>query len=195
MPEKKQPLGICDLCLKPIPPEDWLTHHGQPRLHCSLECRQSANASSPLRDNDPLVDQALKKLRHGLAKDLSPDEHKAYSAYRKRLAEPRTEQIRAYHRRLYHQQMRTPEGQARRRNAWQRHRQHLIQQEPNHRLIQARHAAGFSQRQLAQLVGLSDTTIANWECYGVRPRLAAIRRQIEALLGPVWDQDEADVQP
>lgn len=47
---KQQPLGICDLCLGPIPEEDWYTRRG-PRLYCSVDCKNTANsrAGSPIR--------------------------------------------------------------------------------------------------------------------------------------------------
>ena len=48
---KRQPLGICDHCLGPIPPRQWYTSRGRPRLYCSVECRNTANsrAGAPIR--------------------------------------------------------------------------------------------------------------------------------------------------
>ena len=50
--EKVQPIGVCDLCLQPIPADigAW-TSKGRPRLHCSRECRNTANSrtGAPLR--------------------------------------------------------------------------------------------------------------------------------------------------
>ncbi len=48
---KREPLGICDLCRGPIAPNDWYTTKGRPRLHCSIECRQSDNSrvGNPIR--------------------------------------------------------------------------------------------------------------------------------------------------
>ena len=43
MPAKEQPIGICDLCLGPIPSESWVTRRG-PRRYCSRECRNTANS-------------------------------------------------------------------------------------------------------------------------------------------------------
>ena len=45
MPEKVQAIGICDLCLGEIPPDlgNW-TSKGKLRLHCSRECRNTANS-------------------------------------------------------------------------------------------------------------------------------------------------------
>lgn len=49
--EKRAPLGTCDLCGGPIPPGEWYTCKGKPRLHCSLECRQTDNSrtGAPVR--------------------------------------------------------------------------------------------------------------------------------------------------
>jgi hypothetical protein len=41
--DKQQPLGICDLCLGPIPRDEWYTRRG-PRLHCSMDCKNTANS-------------------------------------------------------------------------------------------------------------------------------------------------------
>lgn len=51
MREKQQPIGICDLCLKPIPRDQWYTRRG-PRLYCpGPDCRNTANSrnGSPIR--------------------------------------------------------------------------------------------------------------------------------------------------
>lgn len=50
-PEKRAPLGICDQCGGPIAPGDWYTSKGRPRLHCSLQCKLTANsrAGAPIR--------------------------------------------------------------------------------------------------------------------------------------------------
>lgn len=52
MPEKKAPLGICDLCNEPFPSGVSVhTTKGQPRLFCSHTCRNTANsrAGAPIR--------------------------------------------------------------------------------------------------------------------------------------------------
>lgn len=45
MPDKIQPIGICDCCLQPIPPDqgNW-TSKGKPRLYCSIQCRNTGNS-------------------------------------------------------------------------------------------------------------------------------------------------------
>jgi len=51
MKPKQQPIGICDLCLAPIPREQWYTRRG-PRLYCpDTDCRNTANsrAGAPIR--------------------------------------------------------------------------------------------------------------------------------------------------
>jgi hypothetical protein len=44
-------LGICDLCGGPVPSGQWYTTKGRPRLHCSVDCRQTANSrtGAPIR--------------------------------------------------------------------------------------------------------------------------------------------------
>lgn len=44
MAEKQKPLGICDHCGDPIPAGDWYTTKHRPRLYCSVDCRNAANA-------------------------------------------------------------------------------------------------------------------------------------------------------
>ena len=48
---KTQPVGVCDLCLGVIPPDQWYTSRGTPRLHCCLDCKNTANsrAGAPVR--------------------------------------------------------------------------------------------------------------------------------------------------
>jgi|GEM_PF-2097130 len=49
---KRLPIGICDLCGEPFPAGvSHYTTKGKPRLHCSIECRQTANsrAGNPKR--------------------------------------------------------------------------------------------------------------------------------------------------
>ena len=51
MAMKQRPLGICDHCGGPIPPDEWYTSKGKSRLYCSRDCRNTANsrAGSPAR--------------------------------------------------------------------------------------------------------------------------------------------------
>ena len=44
MATKQKPMGICDHCEGAIPPGDWYTSHGKPRLYCSIDCRNTANS-------------------------------------------------------------------------------------------------------------------------------------------------------
>ena len=45
MPSKTQPLGTCDHCLGPIPPDlGPYTSKGRPRLYCSIDCRNTGNS-------------------------------------------------------------------------------------------------------------------------------------------------------
>lgn len=43
---KVQPTGICDYCLGPIPQGEWYKVHPphDPRLYCSIDCRNAANS-------------------------------------------------------------------------------------------------------------------------------------------------------
>jgi hypothetical protein len=51
MPDKRAPVGICDQCGGPIPAGEWYTSKGKERLHCSPECKATANsrAGAPIR--------------------------------------------------------------------------------------------------------------------------------------------------
>lgn len=51
MTTKQQPTGICDHCLGPIPRAEWYTSKGGARLHCSVDCKNTANsrAGNPVR--------------------------------------------------------------------------------------------------------------------------------------------------
>lgn len=52
--KKVQPIGICDLCLQSIPSHlGNYTSKGAPRLHCSRECRNTANS----RAGAPIISQ------------------------------------------------------------------------------------------------------------------------------------------
>jgi len=44
VPDKSQPLGVCDNCLGNIPKELWYTSKGKPRLYCCVECRNAGNS-------------------------------------------------------------------------------------------------------------------------------------------------------
>jgi DNA-binding transcriptional regulator YiaG len=61
----------------------------------------------------------------------------------------------------------------------------------NARLRAARQAAGLSQQDLAAAVGVSHTTVSQWERLGLRPRDPDVRRAVEELLGTanLWPKD------
>lgn len=61
MADKTQAVGICDLCLGPIQPDNHYTRRG-PRLHCSRECRNTANSrtGAPVR-----AEMARERVRDG----------------------------------------------------------------------------------------------------------------------------------
>lgn len=66
MAEKLKPIGVCDHCAGPIPAGQWYTSHGSPRLHCSLECRQTANS----RNGNPVrMAKAIGRIKAGLWKN------------------------------------------------------------------------------------------------------------------------------
>lgn len=58
---KIKSVGVCDLCGGPIPRGEWYTSKGAPRLHCSIECRQTANS----RAGNP---KRIEKLRQAIAR-------------------------------------------------------------------------------------------------------------------------------
>ena len=57
MVDKQKPIGICDLCLGPIPRADWHTSKGHLRLYCSVDCRNTANS----RNGNPVRIEKLRK--------------------------------------------------------------------------------------------------------------------------------------
>lgn len=58
---KIKSVGVCDLCGGAIPRGEWYTSKGAPRLHCSIECRQTANS----RAGNP---KRIAKLRQAIAR-------------------------------------------------------------------------------------------------------------------------------
>lgn len=186
MATKRQPIGICDHCKGEIPPGDWYTAHGKPRLYCSIDCRNTANSrnGNPVRTaklrqavadgrwqnpahlrpptceeqsarsrkgrlregaegrwrnpaldpaaraklsrprkhaDDPLLHRAIERLRQGgKMRDLTPEEHASYRAYRRALEQARLTEIRAYQRACYHRLMSAldPAGRERLRELW-----------------------------------------------------------------------------
>lgn len=58
---KIRSVGVCDLCGGAIPRGEWYTSKGAPRLHCSLECKQTANS----RAGNP---KRIAKLRQAIAR-------------------------------------------------------------------------------------------------------------------------------
>ncbi len=70
MADKVKPIGICDLCGEQIPRGEWYTTKGQPRLHCSLECKQTANS----RNGNPIrIAKLIKRIKAGLWKNPRAD--------------------------------------------------------------------------------------------------------------------------
>ena len=80
MPDKTQPLGICDHCLGPIKPDEWYTRRG-PRRYCSIECRNTGNS----REGEPVRHAKLmERIEAGEWKPpqafMTPDEISARQA-------------------------------------------------------------------------------------------------------------------
>ena len=254
MPEKKAPLGICDLCNEPFPTGvSVYTTKGQPRLYCSHTCRNTANsrAGAPIRSektreriqrgewrnpaesftdeelyeyarrggrvrarqhrealaegtwqnpanapgareklsrprrhaDDPVLHSAIEKLGAGLRiADLTLEEAEAHRRYRRELRAGQGEYRRAYERGKYRQRMATAEGHEKERQRWARHRERQLARGPNQALRQARQRAGYSQRALAELVGVAQTTVGNWERCSSRPN-EETRERVAELLG------------
>ena len=67
-------------------------------------------------------------------------------------------------------------------------------------LIQARHAAGLSQAELGELMGVRQPTLSEFEAESTDPRLSSLQRYARALGGkiavaylpPAQDQDDRD---
>ena len=83
--------------------------------------------------------------------------------------------------------MATPEGREEHRQKWARQRERDRARGPNQPLRRARERAGYSQRILAQLVGVSQTTIGNWEQFSTRPD-AETQQRVAELLGVLVDE-------
>lgn len=90
MREKQQPIGICDLCLKPIPREQWYTRRG-PRLYCpGPDCRNTANsrAGAPIRSA-----KAIERVERGEwfnpRSELSDEENRRLNAQAAQLGRKR----------------------------------------------------------------------------------------------------------
>lgn len=62
MAKKQAPLGTCDHCGGDIPRSRWYTSKRKPRLHCSRDCRNTANsrAGAPIRS-----EKARARVRRG----------------------------------------------------------------------------------------------------------------------------------
>ncbi len=255
MAKKTEPLGICDHCKGEIPHDLWYTVKGTPRLHCNIQCRQTANSrvgseirskkarqrvargqwQNPREINPPdpariaagvsqarkrevkagtwrnpaLTDEARKKLsrprkhsgalhraieklKQGLKiADLTPEEVGAHRAYRAKLRSARLDEVNAYHRRRYHTQRAamTEAEKETQRARWRKQREKRVQRGPNRQLVEARQAAGLSQSDLSEAVGVAQVTVSGWELYSVRPRQAKIRRRVAKVLGV----DEAEL--
>ncbi len=62
MREKRQPVDICDHCLRPIPRETWYTRRG-PRLYCpDTDCRNTANSRA---GNQKRVEKLQARIERG----------------------------------------------------------------------------------------------------------------------------------
>src|SRR6266540_5892006 len=66
MADKQKPIGVCDHCEGPIPRGEWYTCKGTPRLHCSFECKQTANSR---KGNSTRVSKLVKRVAAGLWKN------------------------------------------------------------------------------------------------------------------------------
>lgn len=93
---KIKSVGVCDLCGGPIPRGEWYTSKGAPRLHCSIECRQTANS----RAGNP---KRIEKLRQAIARGewknpralMTPEEISAAQSHASRTA--RTREVKEGH--------------------------------------------------------------------------------------------------
>ena len=79
--------------------------------------------------------------------------------------------------------MNTEEGRRKIEQRWKRQRERLKDREPNRALREARQQAGLSQLELAERLGVSQTTVSHWELYSVVPEDADARQAVYELLG------------
>jgi DNA-binding XRE family transcriptional regulator len=140
--------------------------------------------SRPRRHGDnPLLHSAMKKLDSGLRMaDLTLEEAAEYRRYRGRLRDKRRRQWRAYYRRRYRLRMSTKKGRAAESAKWQHQRERERERGPNLALRRARERAGYSQSQLAELLGVSPRTVSKWERFSTRPR-QEMQERVAELLG------------
>ena len=68
MATKQKTIGICDHCEGEIPPGEWYTSHGKPRLYCGIDCRNTANS----RNGNPV---RTAKLRQAVAEGRWQNPH------------------------------------------------------------------------------------------------------------------------
>ncbi len=85
MREKQQPIGICDLCLEPMPRAMWYTRRG-PRLYCGIDCKNTANSRN---GNAIRVEKLRQRVRRG--EWVNPREY--LSADEKRKLQSRISQL------------------------------------------------------------------------------------------------------
>ena len=153
--------------------------------------------SRPRRHGDnPALHRAIEKLGRGASvSDLSPEEAEAHRAHRRQLYAARREQYRETHRRGYRRRRATPEGLAHQREVCRRQRARLSQRPPNERLRTAREQAGLSQGALAELLGVSPSTVSKWERYSIIPRDSEVQRKAEDLMGKgLWELEHEEYQ-
>lgn len=116
--------------------------------------------------------------------DLTLEEAAEYRRYRGELRDKRRQQWRAYYHRRYRLRVSTEEGRAAESMKWQRQRERERARGPNAALRQARRAAGYSQKRLAEALGVSQGAVSKWEQFSTKPR-QEIREGIARLFGVI----------
>ncbi len=71
MSAKTRAVGICDFCGGSIPPAEWYTTKGRPRLYCSIECRNTANSRA---GNTKRIAKARERVARGQWRNPAPPE-------------------------------------------------------------------------------------------------------------------------
>jgi ribosome-binding protein aMBF1 (putative translation factor) len=153
-----------------------------------------AKLSRPrVHGNNPALHRAIEKLDQGYkVADLEPEEAEAHQTHRRALRTADPERFQRYSREAYRRRMATEEGRAKQRARWRAQRDRRKQQPPNEILKAAREKAGLSQAALANLVGISQTAVSQWERFSAVPQSAEVQSAVAEALG-CWPWPERDL--
>lgn len=135
-----------------------------------------------VHQDNPALHSAMEKLHHGTMADLTDEERTAFYAHRRVLYQRRLDEARRYRRAQYRRLMSTEQGRRLARAKWQRQQARSAVRGPNERLRAAREQAGYSQRALAEALGVTQTAVGNWERFSSAPRRHELRQRVSEIL-------------